>query len=87
MLVGVIFFAKPGFLFGTGDYEDGVGIGIACIGFGSFLGSCAHNIVRKLGKNVHFTVSITYFSVMGILLSSVIMIMNGGPTFPERIVN
>ena len=81
-LLGVVFFAKPEFIFGDAVYGSSQTLGILLVLIGSFMASCAHTIVRKLGKNVHFTVSILYFSFMGFLLSTCIILSTGGFTFP-----
>ena len=55
MLIGVLFFARPSFLFGS-DEKSSNALGVIIAVVGSLGGACAHNIVRKLGKGVHFRI-------------------------------
>ena len=57
---------------------NGVIVAIA----GSIGGSIAHTTVRKLGKSVHFTVSIAYFSFFGAVLSALYMHFIEGHQLP-----
>jgi len=61
-------YINPSFIFAvqTDVNINGVIVAVA----GAIGASIAHTTVRKLGKSVHFTVSITYFSFFGVVLSA-----------------
>ncbi|CBY24739.1 unnamed protein product [Oikopleura dioica] len=67
-ILGIVIFSKPSFIFAvqTDVNINGVIVAVA----GAIGASIAHTTVRKLGKSVHFTVSITYFSFFGVVLSA-----------------
>jgi len=74
-LLGVILFAKPSFIFG-GDFAQNGGnfIGI-CFALGcAITGACADVVIRMMGTDIHYTVSTLYFSMGGLVLSSVYLL-------------
>lgn len=73
MLIGVLFFARPSFLFGS-DKNSSNALGVIIAVAGSFGGACAHNIVRKLGKGVHFR---TGFLITKLKIISQIFFLSG----------
>ena len=82
-IVGIFFFAQPSFLFdGGAGYGDGAAIGLFFAVLSSILSASAFNIIRKIGKKVHFTVTVFYYSILGTLIIGSIMICTTGFRYP-----
>ncbi|XP_034050422.1 solute carrier family 35 member G1 [Thalassophryne amazonica] len=71
-LTGVILIARPPFLFGEslygieGDYSNHIKGTIAA--FGGAIGSaCTIVVLRKMGKSVHYYLSVWYYAVIGFI--------------------
>lgn len=69
---------KPPFIFGNENYtsEAAIGLlfGLSC----AILVGLVTNTLRKIGKNVHFTINSLYYSITGmIVLGSTIMLTTG----------
>ena len=84
-LVGVALISKPTIIFGGGDHQS-TGELLAGLAFGlgsGFLNGCTMVILRKLGKqNVHPSLNILYYSVVGSLTSSIMVIITNSFRFP-----
>uniref|UniRef100_A0A669D9A7 Solute carrier family 35 member G1 n=1 Tax=Oreochromis niloticus TaxID=8128 RepID=A0A669D9A7_ORENI len=71
-LTGVILIARPPFLFGEnvhgieGDYTNHIKGTIAAFG-GAIGAACTLVILRKLGKSVHYYISVWYYAVIGLI--------------------
>ncbi|XP_005928207.1 solute carrier family 35 member G1 [Haplochromis burtoni] len=71
-LTGVILIARPPFLFGEnvhgieGDYTNHIKGTFAAFG-GAIGAACTFVILRKLGKSVHYYVSVWYYAVIGLI--------------------
>ena len=82
-LIGVIIFAKPSFIFPTNTTtSSNTVIGLSYASGCAVLGACGDVIVRKLGPNVHFTVSILYFSIWGLIFSTLLNLHTVGIKSP-----
>ena len=71
-------FWKPPFIFGNEEYtsEAAIGLlfGLSC----AILIGLVTNTLRRIGKNVHFTINSLYYSIAGmIILGSTIMMSTG----------
>ena len=71
-------FSKPPFIFGNEEYtsEAAIGLlfGLSC----ALLIGLVTNTLRRIGKNVHFTINSLYYSIAGmIILGSTIMMTTG----------
>ncbi|XP_028331878.1 solute carrier family 35 member G1 isoform X2 [Gouania willdenowi] len=71
-ITGVILIARPPFIFGKrvggieGEYTNHIKGTIAAFG-GAIGAACTFVIVRKLGKSVHYYLSIWYYAVIGLI--------------------
>lgn len=71
-LTGVILIARPPFLFGggmaeiEGNYTNHIKGTVAAFA-GAIATACTMVILRKMGKNVHFCLSIWYYAVLGFI--------------------
>lgn len=71
-LTGVILIARPPFLFGEnvhgieGDYTNHIKGTFAAFG-GAIGAACTFVILRKLGKSVHYYISVWYYAVIGLI--------------------
>ena len=80
MISSLNFSFQPSFIFST---ETDVNInGVIVTLAGAILASVAQTTVRKLGKSVHFTVSILYFSFLGAILSALYIYFIEGQQLP-----
>ena len=71
LLVGIFFFAQPTFIFGDNDSEFST-LGLVFALASSILAASCFNIIRKIGKNVHYTVTVLYYSVLGTIITAAI---------------
>ncbi|XP_064175420.1 solute carrier family 35 member G1 [Anguilla rostrata] len=86
-LTGVILIARPPFLFGSrvsgieGEYTNHIKGTIAACG-AAFCAACTMVVLRKMGKNVHYYLSVWYYAVMGLIESIIAMLVIGEWTLP-----
>ncbi|XP_067285714.1 solute carrier family 35 member G1 isoform X2 [Pseudorasbora parva] len=77
-LTGVILIARPPFLFGgepsgiEGDYTNHIK-GTAAAFAGAVGAACTMVILRKMGKSVHYYLSIWYYAVLGLIECIVVL--------------
>ena len=71
--VGIFFFAQPTFIFGSAAETEfsTMGLFFACLS--AILAASCFNIIRKIGKNVHFTVTVMYYSLLGTIITGAIV--------------
>ena len=81
MLVGIFFFAQPTFIFGDSDSEFST-LGLVFALASSILAASCFNIIRKIGKNVHYTVTVLYYSILGTIITAAIVLSTTGFNFP-----
>ncbi|KAJ8365685.1 hypothetical protein SKAU_G00145160 [Synaphobranchus kaupii] len=86
-LTGVVLIARPPFLFGSrisgieGDYTNHVkGTVAACAA--AFCAASTMVVLRKMGKSVHYYLSVWYYAVMGLIESVVALLIIGEWTVP-----
>ncbi|XP_069467447.1 solute carrier family 35 member G1 [Ambystoma mexicanum] len=87
-ITGVVLIARPPFLFGAqlegiegGDYTNHLKGTLAAVA--SAIGSaCALVVLRKMGKSVHFTLSIWYYAVIGLIESITALSIMGEWSLP-----
>ncbi|KAG7492783.1 hypothetical protein MATL_G00017860 [Megalops atlanticus] len=71
-LTGVILIARPPFLFGSrvsgieGDYQNHIKGTIAAF-MGAVGAACTFVVLRKMGKSVHYYLSVWYYAVIGFI--------------------
>lgn len=81
-LAGVILIARPPFLFGDrisgieGDYTDHVKGTVAAFA-GAIGAACTMVILRKMGKSVHYYLSVWYYAVLGLIECIVVLLVLG----------
>ena len=84
---GIILIARPPFLFGNENYtsESTVGLlfGLLC----AFMMGLLGNAARKVGKKVHFTVSMLYYAVFGIIVLGLLILSTTGFSYPCQVRN
>ena len=81
---GFVLVAQPSFLFGESEKVRSASGTLRLLGvFIAFASSISHALViiilRKLGNNVHFTVSILYFSVESVFFLVMYKVFNASP--------
>ena len=83
-MIGIIFMSQPTFIFGAraADYDT---VGLFYAVGSSFLAASAFNIIRKIGKRVHYTITVFYFSISGVLIQIPIILATGGFHYPCRV--
>ncbi|KAM9462004.1 solute carrier family 35 member G1 [Clarias gariepinus] len=87
-LTGVVLIVRPPFLFGAklSDIEDNYSNHIkgAIAAFSSAIAAaCTMVILRKMGKNVHFFLSVWYYAIMGFIECVVVLFIIDEWTLPE----
>lgn len=75
-LCGVALVSRPGFIFHDGHSADSLAGPLAALG-GAVMSAIAYCLVRHIGRRAHFTVHVTYFSLMSTILSSVALFAGG----------
>lgn len=81
-IVGVVFFAKPPFIFGGGNYDSSAIKGLLFVLSSSFIKSWSMCIIRKMGKSVHYSISILYFALNGLIISGIFITFRGNFVVP-----
>ncbi|XP_019901873.2 solute carrier family 35 member G1 isoform X2 [Esox lucius] len=86
-LAGVIMIARPPFIFGArvegieGDYTSHLKGTIAAFG-GAVGAACTFVILRKMGKSVHYFLSVWYYAVIGFIECVITLFILGEWTIP-----
>ncbi|XP_041697431.1 solute carrier family 35 member G1 isoform X2 [Coregonus clupeaformis] len=86
-LAGVIMIARPPFIFGAriegieGDYTNHLKGTIAAFG-GAIGAACTFVILRKMGKSVHYYLSVWYYAVIGFIECVITLFILGEWTIP-----
>ncbi|XP_064780292.1 solute carrier family 35 member G1-like isoform X3 [Oncorhynchus masou masou] len=86
-LAGVIMIARPPFIFGArieeieGDYTNHLKGTIAAFG-GAMGAACTFVILRKMGKSVHYNLSVWYYAVIGFIECVITLFILGEWTIP-----
>ncbi|XP_041714443.1 solute carrier family 35 member G1-like isoform X2 [Coregonus clupeaformis] len=86
-LAGVIMIARPPFIFGAriegieGDYTNHLKGTIAAFG-GAIGAACTFVILRKMGKSVHYYMSVWYYAVIGLIECVITLFILGEWTIP-----
>ncbi|XP_064806903.1 solute carrier family 35 member G1-like [Oncorhynchus masou masou] len=86
-LAGVIMIARPPFIFGArregieGDYTNHLKGTIAAFG-GALGAACTLVILRKMGKSVHYYLSVWYYAVIGFIECVITLFILGEWTIP-----
>ncbi|XP_035607829.1 solute carrier family 35 member G1-like isoform X2 [Oncorhynchus keta] len=86
-LAGVIMIARPPFIFGArieeieGDYTNHLKGTIAAFG-GAMGAACTFVILRKMGKSVHYYLSVWYYAVIGFIECFITLFILGEWTIP-----
>ena len=83
-LVGILFFAQPSFIFGANDNTEFSTLGLVFSLASAVLAASCFNIIRKIGKDVHFTVTVMYYSIMGAVITGLIVYTTTGFHLPCR---
>ncbi|XP_043912598.1 solute carrier family 35 member G1 [Protopterus annectens] len=79
-LTGVVLIARPPFLFGShisgveGDYTNHLKGTFAAI-FSAVSAALAMIIIRKLGKSIHYYLSVWYYAIIGLLESILVLVI------------
>ena len=81
-IVGIIFFSQPSFLFGDATFEKATGLGLCFAVLCSLLAASAFNIIRKIGKDVHFTVTVFFYSILGTVIIGMLVLLSSGFNYP-----
>ncbi|XP_066518691.1 solute carrier family 35 member G1 isoform X2 [Hoplias malabaricus] len=87
-LTGVILIARPPFLFGgeltgiEGNYSNHIKGTVAAFA-GAIGAACTMVILRKMGKNVHYCLSIWYYAVLGLIECTVALFILDEWTVPS----
>jgi len=82
-IVGIVFFAQPSFLgFSETNYDSESYLGMFFAVLSSILAASCFNIIRKIGKSAHYTVTVFYYSCTGMLIIGTIISLTTGFTFP-----
>ncbi|XP_028822271.1 solute carrier family 35 member G1 [Denticeps clupeoides] len=87
-LTGVILIARPPFLFGArvagieGEYTNHIK-GTAAAFAGAVGAACTMVVLRKMGKNVHYYLSVWYYAVIGLVECLVALFFLGEWTMPR----
>ncbi|XP_026078908.1 solute carrier family 35 member G1-like [Carassius auratus] len=87
-LTGVILIARPPFLFGgklsgiEGDYTNHIKGTVAAF-MGAIGAACTMVILRKIGKSVHYYLSVWYYAVMGLIECVVVLFILDEWTIPS----
>lgn len=81
-LCGVLFIAKPPFIFGGSDYTHrhllGFGSAFAC----AVLIGLMYLVLRKVGSDIHYTVMSFYYSLVGLISLGFIVLITSGFSTP-----
>ena len=76
---------KPPFIFGNEDYtsEAAIGLlfGLSC----AILVGLVTNTLRKIGKNVHFTINSLYYSITGMIVVGTTILLTTGFSMPCQV--
>jgi len=83
-IVGILFFAQPSFIFGANDNTEFSTLGLVFSLASAVLAASCFNIIRKIGKDVHFTVTVMYYSIMGAVITGLIVYATTGFHLPCR---
>ncbi|XP_051523172.1 solute carrier family 35 member G1-like isoform X1 [Myxocyprinus asiaticus] len=87
-LTGVILIARPPFLFGgevpgiEGDYTNHIK-GTAAAFTGAVGAACTMVILRKIGKSVHYYLSVWYYAVLGLIECVIVLFILDEWTIPS----
>ncbi|XP_056626556.1 solute carrier family 35 member G1 [Triplophysa dalaica] len=87
-LTGVILIARPPFLFGErvsgieGEYTNHIKGTVAALA-GAVGAACTMVILRKMGKSVHYYLSVWYYAVVGLIECLVVLFILDDWTMPE----
>ncbi|XP_051530951.1 solute carrier family 35 member G1-like [Myxocyprinus asiaticus] len=87
-LTGVILIARPPFLFGgevpgiEGDYTNHIR-GTAAAFTGAVGAACTMVILRKIGKSVHYYLSVWYYAVLGLIECIIVLFILDEWTIPS----
>ena len=85
-IVGIVFFAQPSFLgFSETNYDSESYLGMFFAVLSSILAASCFNIIRKIGKSAHYTVTVFYYSCTGMLIIGTIISLTTGFTFPCQV--
>ena len=85
-IVGIVFFAQPSFLgFSESNYDSEAYLGMFFAVLSSILAASCFNIIRKIGKKAHYTVTVFYYSCTGMLIIGTIIALTTGFTFPCQV--
>ena len=85
-IVGIVFFAQPSFLgFSETNYDPEAYLGMFFAILSSILAASCFNIIRKIGKSAHYTVTVFYYSFTGMLIIGIIIALTTGFTFPCQV--
>ncbi|KPP62137.1 hypothetical protein Z043_119690 [Scleropages formosus] len=85
-VTGVVLIARPPFLFGSDassieDYTDHIKGTVAAF-LGAIAAACTLVILRKMGKNVHYYLSVWYYAVIGFIECIIILFVIDKWTVP-----
>ncbi|XP_051969088.1 solute carrier family 35 member G1-like [Xyrauchen texanus] len=87
-LTGVVLIARPPFLFGgevpgiEGDYKNHIK-GTAAAFTGAVGAACTMVILRKIGKSVHYYLSVWYYAVLGLIECIIVLFILDDWTIPS----
>ena len=85
-IVGIVFFAQPSFLgFSETKYDSEAYLGMCFAILSSFLTASCYTIIRKIGKRAHYTVTVFYYSSIGMLVLGTIIAFTTGFTLPCQV--
>jgi len=76
-LIGIICMSQPSFIFGSRTLHYDM-FGFTCALAAAILASSAFNLIRKIGKTVHYTITVFYFSVAGVIIQTPMILLTGG---------
>ena len=79
-IAGVILIAKPPSLFGGHEYDKKTLIGVICSILSAIAAGSLYICLRKMGNNVHFTITALYYSIFGFVSVGAIIYTTSGFT-------
>lgn len=80
-ICGIVLIARPPFIFGGGEYDEDTLTGVFFAIISSVAAGGLYVSLRKIGSDVHFTITALYYSMTGLISIGLILSITSGFKF------
>ena len=80
-IFGVALIARPPFIFGGAEYDENTLTGVIFAILSSVAAGGLYVCLRKIGSDVHYTITALYYSITGLVLIGIILSLTSGFEF------